>query len=257
MAPVVPLALATASVGVLGALVGSFLNVVVHRLPRRESLVKPPSRCPSCETAIAPYDNVPVLSWLALRGRCRHCKTAISARYPAVELVTALTFAAVVAVRGPDSALLIELPFAAMLLVVGGIDLEHRIVPNRILAPAAVYAIAVSALLRPGELPELLIAGAAAFVFLLVAALAYPGGMGMGDVKLAGVMGLFLGLSVLPAMFVAFLAGTVVGVAMIARHGPSARKRGVPFAPFLALGGLVGLLAGPELLQLYADAFLS
>lgn len=243
--------------GLLGALVGSFLNVVVHRLPRRESLVVPRSRCPACETEIAPYDNVPVLSWLLLRGRCRHCSAAISPRYPAVELLTAFTFAAVVLARGLDPMLLLELPFAALLLAVAGTDLEHKVIPNRLLAPAAIYGLAASALLRAGELPELAISGAGAFAFLLLAAIAYPGGMGMGDVKLAGVMGLYLGVSVLPAMLLAFLAGSAVGVAMIVRHGPSARKRGVPFGPFLAVGGLVGLLAGPELVELYVRTFLA
>ncbi len=174
--PAVPLAL----VGVLGALIGSFLNVVVHRLPRGESLVKPRSRCPSCSTPIAPYDNVPIVSWLALRGRCRSCRGAISARYPAVELLTALTFVAVVLARGVDDKLLLEL-LAAVLLVVAGTDLEHKIIPNRIVVPAAVYGLLMSALVRPGDLPELLIAGAGAFLFLFVAAIAYPGGMGMGD----------------------------------------------------------------------------
>ncbi len=143
-----------------------------------------------------------------------------------------------------------------MLIAVAGIDLDHRIVPNKILLPAAIWAVAASAVLRPGELPELAIAGAAAFSFLLVAALLRPGGMGMGDVKLAGTMGLYLGAAVAPALLVAFAVGAGVGIAIMARHGAEARKRGVPFAPFLALGGLVGLLAGPELIDLYTTQFL-
>lgn len=252
-----PAVLSGVGAGLFGAIFGSFLNVVVHRLPRRESLVHPGSRCPSCQTEIAVYDNVPVLSWVLLRGRCRGCQAAISARYPAVELLTALTFVGVVLARGVDPLLLIELPLAALLLTVAGIDLEHRIIPNRLLAPAAIYGVIASALLRPDELPELALAGAGAFVFLLVAAVAYPGGMGMGDVKLAGVLGLYLGVSVLPALMGAFLAGSVVGLAIIARYGAAARKRGVPFGPFLALGGLVGLLAGPELIQVYLSTFVS
>jgi len=241
----------------MGAAIGSFLNVVIHRLPRRESLVHPRSRCPSCETQIAAYDNLPVVSWLLLRGRCRTCAEPISPRYPAVELLTAVSFAAVAAARGLDADLIVLLPFAAVLVAVAGIDLDHRIVPNRIVVPAAIFGIAASAFVRLDELPELLIAGGGAFMFLLLAALAYPGGMGMGDVKLAGVMGLYLGLSVVPALFIAFLAGTAVGVAKIAREGSEARKSGVPFAPFLALGGLVALVAGPELIELYEDNFLS
>ena len=240
----------------LGAVVGSFLNVVVHRLPRRESLVRPRSRCPGCETAVAPRDNVPVLSWLLLRGRCRTCGTAISARYPLVELGTAVLFAGIVAVRGSEPDLVLWLPFAAVLVAVAAIDLEHRIVPNRIVAPAALWALGAGALVQPGELPEMVIAGAAAFAFFLAAALVHPAGMGMGDVKLAGMMGLYLGAAIAPALLVAFLAGSLLGIAVIAVRGAAARKAGVPFAPFLAAGGLVGLFAGPQLVALYLDSFL-
>ena len=241
----------------LGLIIGSFLNVVAYRLPRGESLVHPRSRCTSCGNEVRAIDNVPLLSWLFLRGRCRHCKEPISARYPAVELVTAVVFAAVVLARGLSSELLLDLPFAAMLIAVANIDLEHRIVPNRILAPMAIFGVAASAFVRPDALPELLIAGAAAFTFLLLTALAYPAGMGMGDVKLAGVMGLYLGLPVAPGLLVAFLTGSIVGIAIMLRQGAGARKKGVPFAPFMALGGLVALLAGPELIDLYSRTFLS
>lgn len=248
---------ASLAAGTFGAAIGSFLNVAVHRLPRRESLVKPRSRCPACHANIAPYDNLPVLSWLLLRGRCRRCGASISARYPAIELLTAATFIAIVMARGIDSSLLLELPFAAMLLAVAGIDFEHKVVPNKIVAPMAVYGIAVEALISPGDLPELLLAGAGAFTFLLVAALAYPAGMGMGDVKLAGVMGVFLGLEVVPALFVAFLTGALAGVVIVARRGAAARKSGVPFGPFLAVGGIAALLAGPELIDAYTRTFLT
>ena len=241
---------------VLGAIVGSFLNVVIHRLPRGASIVSPGSSCPACAAPIAPFDNVPVLSWLALKARCRRCGDRISARYPLVELVTAVTFAAVVAARGLSDDLIVLLPFAAVLIAVAAIDLDERIVPNRILAPAAGWAIAGALLLRRQELVELVAAGAAAFAALLAAALVRPQGMGMGDVKLAGVMGLFLGTAVVPALLVAFLSGSAVGLGMIAREGASARKRAVPFAPFLALGGLVGVIAGPELIDLYVERFL-
>ena len=243
-------------IGLLGAMVGSFLNVVIYRVPRGESIVAPRSRCPSCETQIAGRDNVPILSWLVLRGRCRHCAAPIAARYPVVEGITALTFLAVALARGLDADLVYELPFAAMLIAVAAIDFDHRIVPNKILLPAAVWAVAASALVRPGDLPELAIAGAGAFAFLLIAALIRPGGMGLGDVKLAGVMGLYLGLSVIPALLFAFLSGSVVGIAMMARGGIGERKSAVPFSPFLALGGIVALLAGPELIELYTDRFL-
>jgi leader peptidase (prepilin peptidase)/N-methyltransferase len=248
--------LAMLLVALLGASVGSFLNVVIYRLPRGESLVSPGSRCPGCAVAIAPYDNVPLASWLLLRGRCRSCAEPISVRYPLVEGLTALAFVAVALARGLTLDLALLLPFTALLIAVAGIDLEHRIVPNRIVLPAAIYGLLGSALLRPEQVPELMIAGAAAFAALLLAALAYPGGMGMGDVKLAGVMGLYLGVAVAPALLAAFLGGSAVGLALMARHGGAARKRALPFAPFLALGGLVGVIVGPELVELYASRFL-
>jgi leader peptidase (prepilin peptidase)/N-methyltransferase len=238
-----------------GLLIGSFLNVVAYRLPRGESLVAPASRCPGCETPIKPWDNVPLLSWIFLRGRCRTCSARISPRYPLVELLTAALFGAVVVARGLSDDLVVLLPFAAMLIAVADIDLEHRIVPNRILLPMAVYGVAASAVVRTDVLPELLIAGAAAFTFLLVAALVHPAGMGMGDVKLAGVMGLYLGSAVAPALLVAFLTGSLAGVAILIRHGAKGRKRGVPFAPFLALGAVVALFAGQQLVELYLNRF--
>jgi leader peptidase (prepilin peptidase)/N-methyltransferase len=249
-------ALEIAFAAVLGAILGSFLNVVIHRLPRGESLASPGSRCPSCGTPIAPYDNVPVVSWLLLRGRCRHCGAAISPRYPAVELLTAATFAAVVAVRGFDDNLLLELPFVACLIALAGIDLDHKLLPNKIVYPMAVYGLVATAIVDTDDLVEHVIAGAGGFLFLFIAVLAYPRGMGMGDVKLAGAMGLYLGLSLIPAMLTAFLTGSLVGLGMMAREGVQARKKAVPFGVFLALGGIVGVLAGPELIELYEDQFL-
>ena len=241
----------------LGLLIGSFLNVVAYRVPRGESLVKPGSHCTTCGEDVKPWDNIPVLSWVLLRGRCRGCGEKISVRYPVVEAITAVVFAAIALVNGVDLDLLIELPFAAMLIAVAGIDLEHRIVPNKILLPMAVWGVAATAVVDVGRLPEALAAAAAAFTFLLVVAMVHPKGMGMGDVKLVGVMGIYLGVSIAPALLLGFLSGSLVGVAIMARHGAAdGRKRGVPFAPFLALGGLVALLAGPELIDLYADNFL-
>jgi leader peptidase (prepilin peptidase)/N-methyltransferase len=240
----------------VGAVIGSFLNVVIHRLPRHESLVSPPSRCPHCETPVKPYDNVPVVSWLVLRGRCRHCGAPISPRYPVVELLTALVFAAVVLVRGFDDDLVLELPFVAALIALAGIDLDHKLLPNRIVYPMAAYGVIATLLVDRGDLVEHLVAGAAAFAFLLAAALAYPRGMGMGDVKLAGAMGLYLGVAVIPALLTAFLTGSIVGIAMIAREGAAARKKAVPFGVFLAIGGIVGVLAGPELVDVYKTNFL-
>jgi leader peptidase (prepilin peptidase)/N-methyltransferase len=161
-----------------------------------------------------------------------------------------------VAVRGVDAGLWLELPFVACLIALAGIDLDHKLLPNKIVYPMAVYGVVASALVDVGDLPEHLIAGTGAFAFLLVAVLAYPSGMGMGDVKLAGTMGLYLGVSVVPALLAAFLTGTAFGLAVIAREGAQARKQAVPFGIFLAIGGLVGVLAGPELIDFYESTFL-
>ena len=240
-----------------GLIVGSFLNVVAHRLPGRMSLSMPASHCPSCEVAIKPYDNIPVLSWLILRGRCRSCAEPISARYPIVEATTAVLFAAVVAVHRADTAALVMgIVLVAFLVPIALIDLDHRIIPNRLTLPAAVLAIVLGTALDPGGQVERLIAGAAAAAVLGLPSLLNPKGMGMGDAKLVGVLGLFLGFAVVPAFFVAFLVGTAFGIAVIVRKGMTqGRKTAVPFGPFLALGGLVGLLAGNELVQLYLTAF--
>jgi leader peptidase (prepilin peptidase)/N-methyltransferase len=242
--------------GLFGAVIGSFLNVVVHRVPLGESLVAPGSRCPECRVPLKPYDNVPVVSWLVLRGRCRNCGAPISPRYPLVELATALTWAAVVAARGFDDDLVLELPFVSALIALAAIDFDHRLLPNKIVYPLAAYGVIATLLVDRGDLAENLIAGAGAFTFLLLAVIAYPAGMGMGDVKLSGAMGLYLGASVIPALLAAFLSGSVVGLVIIAREGAAGRKKAVPFGVFLALGGIVGVLAGPELIDVYQDNFL-
>jgi leader peptidase (prepilin peptidase)/N-methyltransferase len=242
--------------GVLGLIFGSFLNVVAYRLPRGESLARPASRCPGCNTPIKPYDNVPVLSWLALRGRCRSCKTAIAWRYPLVELATALLLALTVVVLGANENVWLGLAFVLLLVPVTVIDIDFRIIPNKLMILGTVVALAILALTRPGAIPEHLIAGVAAGGFLLVAAIAYPGGMGMGDVKLAFVMGLFLGRDVGVAMLAGLLAGSLIGAAVMARKGvKQGRKTAIPFGPFLALGGLVGLLAGDPIVDLYLRTF--
>ena len=245
-----------AAAALLGAVIGSFLNVVIHRVPLGESLVSPGSHCPSCGAAVRARDNVPVLSWLLLRGRCRDCGAPISPRYPIVEAITAAAFAGLVLARGFDDDLWLELPFVACLIALAGIDLDHQLLPNKIVYPMAVYGVVASALVDSGDLVEHLAAGAGAFVFLLLAVLAYPAGMGMGDVKLGGAMGVYLGVSIIPGMLVAFLTGTVFGLAIIAREGAQARKKAVPFGIFLAIGGLVGVLAGPELIDAYKSTFL-
>ncbi len=237
---------------IFGAVIGSFLNVVAYRLPRSKSLVTPGSQCPGCDTPIKLYDNVPVLGWLLLRGRCRTCRTAISPRYPAVEALTAALAVAVILVEQSTVDKVLGLVLVGILVPIALIDLDHQIIPNKITAPAAVLAVAIGLALDPSGVPEQLIAGAGAAAFLLVFVFAYPRGMGMGDVKLAGVLGLFLGHEVGVAIFVAVVAGTLVGAAVMARLGVQrGRKTRVPFGPFLALGGIVALLVGPPIVHWY------
>jgi leader peptidase (prepilin peptidase)/N-methyltransferase len=247
-----------ASFAFLGGMVaGSFISVVAHRLPRGLSIVGPRSQCPSCGRQVAAYDNVPVVSYLLLRGRCRHCGVRISARYPAVELGVGSVFLATVLILWDDpTQLVLGLVFVATLAAVTLTDLERQIIPNRILLVSALLGIAIAAIGDPGSLGPRAIWAAAAGGLLLLTAFAYPKGMGMGDVKLAAVMGLFLGDAVAVALLVGFLAGALVGLLLILREGSSARKRGIPFGPFLAFGGVVGLLAGDEMLDWYLRTFL-
>jgi leader peptidase (prepilin peptidase)/N-methyltransferase len=250
--------LAVALSTVFGGLIGSFLNVVAWRLPQKKSVAAGRSHCPGCDSTIRAYDNIPVLSWLLLRGRCRDCKMRISWRYPAVEAGTAALCAVVALAEWHEGARLwLGLLLVLLLVPITLIDLDHQIIPNRIVLPGCVAAIALLAALDPGELPEHLIAGVGAYVLLDVAAFLRPGAMGGGDVKLALMLGLFLGAAVVPALFVAFLAGSLVGAVIMARVGiADGRKKGIPFGPYLALGGVVGILAGPALVHWYAGTFL-
>ena len=239
-----------------GLPIGSFITVVAHRVPRGESIVGPRSRCPECGAQIAAYDNIPVVSWLVLRGRSRCCGTAISPRYPFAELTVGILYALTVIVLWGDATEVVEgLILVPVLVAVTLTDLERRIIPNKILLVGAILAVVTAAVGDPGSIPVRLVAGAGAGGLFFLAALAYPRGMGLGDVKLAATMGLFLGRNVIPAVFVALLAGSVTGIAIIARDGAQARKQAIPFGPFLAFGGVVGLLLGDQLVQLYLNAF--
>lgn len=248
---------ATIFIGILGLLVGSFAAVVAHRIPIGQSPLGGRSRCDSCGELVAGYDNVPVISWLLLRGRCRHCGASIPARYPLAEIAVAVGFAGCFLAFENDGWAWVALGciFVTVLVIITLTDLEDRIIPNVVLAPAAVVGVALIAVADAGELPQHLIAAAAAGGFLLVVALLYPRGMGMGDVKLAAVMGLYLGRAVAPALLIGFAVGAIFGLALIARHGAAARKRKVPFGPFLALGAIVGLFAGDEIVDWYLDSF--
>jgi len=232
---------------------GSFANVVATRVPLRRSVVRPRSACPQCETELAWHDNVPVLSYLLLRGRCRWCKTRISPLYPAVELVTAGLVAGCFVAFGLSGKAFLAALFCAVLVVLSAIDLRHRIVPNRLVLPAAALVLVAHTAIQPS--PEWALGALGASGFLFVAALAYPAGMGMGDVKLALLLGAMLGRLVGVGLMLGMVAALVPSVVLLARHGSAARKMGIPFAPFLALGAIVALFAGQPLLDAYLSHF--
>jgi leader peptidase (prepilin peptidase) / N-methyltransferase len=232
-----------------GLALGSFLNVVAARVPLRRSIVRPPSACMSCNQEIAWYDNVPLLSYFLLCGRCRHCEARIPFLYPAVELVTALLLAGCVLAFGLTAEAAIAAFFCAVLVAVSVIDLEHRIIPNRIVLPATVVALVANS--ARDLSPEWTLAALAGSGFLFAAAIAYPAGMGMGDVKLALLMGAALGRTVSVALMVGMVVALVPSVVLLARHGAKARKMGIPFGPFLAIGSVVALFWGHELLHAY------
>ena len=237
-----------------GLAAGSFATAVAYRVPRSISVAGPRSQCPTCGARIAAYDNVPLFSWLLLRGRARCCGSRISPRYPLTELSVGLLFAATVLIYHDEPAeAVIGLVFVTMLAAITLTDLERRTIPNAILLAGSLVGIAIAATTDPSGLPERAIAAAGAGGLLFVVVFAYPAGMGLGDVKLAAAMGLFLGRAVAPAILAAFLAGSLLGLGLIVRHGARARKMAIPFGPFLALGGIVGLLAGDQLLDLYLN----
>ncbi len=232
-----------------GLAVGSFLNVVAARIPVKRSIVSPGSACMSCGTTLAWYDNVPLLSWVFLRGRCRHCAASISWRYPAVEALTAVLIAGCALKFGLTWDAAIAAFFCATLVTISATDYERRIIPNRIVVPAAAVVLAANTIVHPSV--EWVAAGLGASGFLLLAALAYPAGMGMGDIKLALLLGVALGRTVPVALMGGMIAALVPAVVLLARHGSAARKMGIPFGPFLALGGVLALFAGRALLNAY------
>jgi leader peptidase (prepilin peptidase) / N-methyltransferase len=233
--------------------VGSFLNVVAVRVPARQSLLRPPSSCSSCTREIAWRDNVPVLSYLLLQGRCRHCGVRISPMYPLVEVSAAALIVACFAVFGATSYTLLAAGFCAVLVALSAIDLRHRVVPNRIVLPAALVTLILHTLVDPSPAWLAGALGGAGFLFLAV--LAHPKGLGMGDVKLTLLLGAMLGGLVAVALFVGFVAALVPSAVLFARHGSSARKMALPLVPFLALGAVVALFAGDGLLSEYLTFF--
>jgi leader peptidase (prepilin peptidase)/N-methyltransferase len=236
-----------------GLALGSFLNVVAARVPLKRSLVRPGSSCMSCKAPIVWYDNIPLVSYFALRGKCRSCGARIGLVYPAVEIAAGLLVAACVLAFGLTFYAAIAAFFCCVLVAISAIDIEHRIVPDRIVLPSTLIVLTAQ-LVRDPSLEWPLAAFLAAFS-LLIAAVVYPAGMGMGDVKLAMLLGAMLGRLVGVGLMLGMFAALVPSVYLLARHGSAARKMGIPFAPFLALGALIALFTGHTLLNAYLNHF--
>jgi len=250
-------------VGILGLMIGSFLNVVIWRVPRGESIVSPPSACPRCGHEIRPRDNLPVIGWLILRGTCRDCGNPISARYPLVELATGVLFAVTALLTGLSWLLPAMLYLVAIGIALALIDIDTKRLPNAIVLPSYVVGAVLLALASAnpggesdwGAFVRALIGAAAMFTVYFVLLLIYPAGMGFGDVKLAGVLGLYLGWfgwgSLVVGWFAAYLLGGIfsIGLLLVRRAG---RKSGIPFGPWMLLGAAVGILFGQQLADWYA-----
>lgn len=235
---------------VLGLVIGSFLNVVIHRVPRRRSVVWPSSSCPKCGERISPLDNIPLVSYLLLRGRCRKCGAPIPIRYPLIEALTAVLFGAAGYKFGVGIQLISALVLIAVLISLAAIDLEHGLLPNAIVGPGAAVGFVLSVLGDPAGWWIYLVSALAIGGGLLALAVAFPAGMGMGDVKMGGMLGAFLGPYGALAVFLGALAGTAVG-GMLLAFGRIRRRSALPFGVFMSFGGIVSLFEGPELFSLY------
>ena len=248
-------------VGLLGLAVGSFLNVVIWRVPRGESIVRPGSHCPSCGHEVRSRDNIPVVSWLLLRGRCRDCGEPISARYPLVELLTSAVWVVLALRIGFEPELPAYLYLGAVGVALALIDIDVKRLPNAIVLPSYVVSgvLLGAAAVVDGDWDALLrsvLGGAALYAFYFALALAYPAGMGFGDVKLAGILGAYLGWlgwgEVVVGAFLGFLLGGVVGLLLILVRR-AGRKSSIPFGPYMLLGALLAILWGGALADLYLD----
>lgn len=260
----IPVGVVVAFVAVFGLVIGSFLNVVIWRLPRRESVVRPASRCPSCGERVRAIDNVPVVSWFALGGRCRGCGCRISARYPVVELLTGVIFGLVAWRVGLAWELPAFLYLAAVGVALAFIDIDVKRLPDALTLPsypigAALLVAAALADQEPGRLLRAGVGLVALYGFYFLLAILKPGGMGFGDVKLAGVLGMFLGFlgwgPLIVGAFLAFVLGGVGGIALMTA-GSAGRKTKIPFGPYMVAGALVAVLVGAELAHLYTSAAL-
>jgi leader peptidase (prepilin peptidase)/N-methyltransferase len=252
----------TAAVALFGLIIGSFLNVVAYRVPAGMSVVTPPSACPHCGHAVRPLDNIPVVSWLVLRGRCRDCGDAISPRYPVVEAVTGVLFVLTALIIGTAWVLPAYLWFVGVTVAVTLTDLDHKLIPNRILFPGtavAVVLLGAGAVLdgNLGDFWRALLAAAAYFVGLLVLALIAGGGFGFGDVKLGFVLGLFLGYQgwgvLAVGSFLAFLLGGLVSIALLLLR-IKGRKDAIPFGPYMVAGAYLGVAIGQHVVDWYRNS---
>lgn len=239
---------------VFGAVIGSFLNVVIYRLPRKQSLSTPGSHCPRCDNPVKWYDNIPLISYALLRGQCRKCGQPITMRYPTVELLTAVLWTMAGVEFGMTWPLLPALLLLSTLVAIFYIDLDTYIIPNVIVLPVAVIGLGANIAISPDRWLEYLAAGLMSATFFFVLAVLKPGGMGMGDVKLVGMLGFFLGTATLAGLFLGFFLGAVTGVALMAA-GIKGRKSRIPFGPFLAVGAVIALFYGTDLLDLWTGLF--
>ena len=249
--------LLVAACAVLGLSIGSFLNVVIHRVPRKESVVRPRSRCPSCDTQLSSLDNIPLVSWLVLRGRCRTCGVRISPRYPLVELLTGALFAGAAVRFGYDWALPAFLLFLASLVALAVIDYEHFLLPNRIIYPTLLASLPLLVLAAAAghqwrAFRDAVLGSVVAFAVFFVLNLVYPRGMAFGDVRLSSIIGLYLGWlgprTVFLGLFAAFLTASIVGIGLILGRRAN-RKTPIPFGVFLAVGAIVAVYWGNAILD--------
>lgn len=248
---------------ITGAMIGSFLNVCIWRLPRHESIVSPGSHCPGCGRPVKWYDNIPLVSYMVLGGKCRSCGEHISSRYLLVELLGAGLYVTAGLKFGVTPALAPALVLIPTLIIVFFIDLEHYIIPNAVVLPAAAAGlglqVAIALTTSDVDYPQwwaFLLAGLASAAFFFAVAFIFPAGMGMGDVKLAGMLGFFLGPAVIIGLFLGFLLGALIGVGLMIA-GKKGRKSRVPFGPFLAVGALAAMFWGAQLLDWYLGLFQS
>jgi leader peptidase (prepilin peptidase) / N-methyltransferase len=239
---------------ILGLVVGSFLNVVIYRLPLRQSLVRPSSHCPSCGKPVRWHDNVPVFGWIVLRGRCRDCRLPISVRYPAIEALTGVLFLLCFVRFGVDWPILVGFGFVACMVAIAFIDYDHMIIPNKIVLPGTVIGLAASIAINPHDWWKYVAASAGSAFFLFLLAMIWAGGMGPGDIKLAAFMGAVLGTTVIVALFASFFLGAIAGVFLIATRKRT-RKDKIPFGPYLAAGSVIALLVGQMLVHSYVGLY--